>query len=110
MPKMSVAELLPIWAENPAAFDAEPQHIRDRYAEEVEALRGGAKLDASTGKLRRPRGDHEAMPPNYAARHASRGLYSVETPDGTVLEGPENGKYDGKQAAADAAWKHYREA
>lgn len=106
MPKMPVTEHLPIWAENPVAFEAEPQHIQDAYRDQVEAIRGGAKL-TDDGKIKRPRGDSAALPPGYTVEG---GRYkTLMDPDGAVLEAADhNGKYDGLEAAADAAWRDYR--
>lgn len=93
--------MLPIWAKNPAAFDAEPQHIQDAWRDEVELLRSGAHLNKA-GKISRPRGDPDALPPGYRVKGRGR-TYRATAPDETEVAVSET-----KDDAIDEAWKHYR--
>jgi hypothetical protein len=40
--KVRNKDLVPVWAENPAAFNAEPKHVQDEFRGAVEAARAKA--------------------------------------------------------------------
>lgn len=55
----------------------------------------------------RPANDPEALPPGYELEGGKGGYYTLKDPDGEVIEGPSNGKHQGEDGAADAAWIDY---
>lgn len=51
-------------------------------------------------------GDSGDLPPGYELTGGSGGYHGLRGPDG-VIEGPSNGKWQGAEAAAEAAWNDY---
>lgn len=74
-------------------------------AEAGEQADGQDVEPAVEAKAERP-DDAEALPPGYEIDHKGGGYYELSGPDG-VIEGPSNGRHQGKDGAADAAWADY---
>lgn len=53
-----------------------------------------------------PKADLTALPEGYAVTHVAGGYYELTDPSGDVVEGPSNGKWQGKDGAARGAWEH----
>jgi len=51
-------------------------------------------------------GDGGAVPDGYVVEHAGGKYYRLLGPDGEVIEGPANGKWEGSGAAEQAARDH----
>ena len=52
-------------------------------------------------------GDSEELPEGYKLKKAKGGYFTVTGPDG-VVEGPSNGKWQGRDGAALGAWNHFK--
>ncbi|MFW6089913.1 MAG: hypothetical protein ACODAB_09175 [Gemmatimonadota bacterium] len=52
--------------------------------------------------------DPEALPDGYSATHVAGGYFRLRGPDGAVIDGPSNGKWQGKDGAAKGARAHAR--
>ena len=52
--------------------------------------------------------ESEALPDGYSATKAGGGYYTLKGPDGVVIKGPSNKKWQGADGAALAAWDHHR--
>lgn len=50
--------------------------------------------------------DPEALPPGYEASHGGGGYFTLHGPSGAIA-GPSNGKWQGLDATADAAWADF---
>ena len=52
-------------------------------------------------------GSQEDLPKGYKAKKAKGGYFTVTGPDG-IVEGPSNGKWQGRDGAAQGAWNHFK--
>lgn len=48
--------------------------------------------------------DPEALPAGYTLSGGEGGYWNLHRPDGEVVPGPSNGKWQGRDGASDAAW------
>jgi len=48
----------------------------------------------------------QRMPAGYTATHVNGGYYRLKAPNGSVVEGPSNGKWQGEDGAVQGAWAH----
>jgi len=76
---------------------------RKREAEEREAQRRAEAREAPPeSALEIP----ETLPAGYTAEHVRGGYYELRAPDGSLVEGPSNGKWQGFDGAVAGAWVH----
>ena len=53
--------------------------------------------------------DPTALPPGYTTKKGRGSYYSLYDPDGELVEGPSNKKWQGEDGAAQGAWAHFKE-
>lgn len=70
-----------------------------RMREDIDALREYLSTEESEPK---------ELPPGYTRTHTNGGYYEVRDADGEAVEGPSNGKFQGKDGAAEGAWADYQ--
>lgn len=76
---------------------------RERERAADEAVRA-AERAATTTETTDPRADPEALPDGYTLSGGEGGYWALYRPDGVIVPGPSNGKWQGRDGAADAAW------
>lgn len=85
-----------------------PLELKRRAYKLVPATLFGAPEDPGReAEAGRP-DDPEALPDGYTAEHVAGGYYTVTAPDGSAVEGPSGGKWQGRDGAAAGARAHAR--
>lgn len=77
--------------------------VHELFDEKAEKSQKKASKGNAEGEKKNPPAE---FPEGYSAKHIAGGRFELTGPEGQLIEGPVNGKWQGKETALEAAKQH----